>query len=118
MSLCSILVLNGLYGIRLCPFTFGRLFPNCHVFMHGIVESVITNPKNYPKIIAVSPSEGWTNGGQTVTIIGDNFRKGLHVLFGEIPVSCQLISEHAARLSSLFYFCEKLPILCIYLYIY
>ena len=85
--------------------------------MYGIVDSVITNPKNYPKIIAVSPSEGWTNGGQTVIIIGDNFRKGLHVLFGEIPVSCQLISEHAARLSSLFYYCEKLPILCIYLYI-
>ena len=102
----------------LCPFTFGRLFPNCHVFMYGIVDSVITNPKNYPKIIAVSPSEGWTNGGQTVIIIGDNFRKGLHVLFGEIPVSCQLISEHAARLSSLFSYCEKLPILFIYLYIY
>jgi len=63
-------------------------------------ESVISNPKNFPKIIAVSPSEGWTMGGQTVIIIGDNFRKGLHVLFGDIPVTCQLISQHAARVQS------------------
>lgn len=100
-------------AISLAPDEIRRRCLSTEIFMHSNSkhtkskayqqlrqDSVITNPKNYPKIIAVSPSEGWTNGGQTVIIIGDNFRKGLHVLFGEIPVSCQLISEHAARVQS------------------
>ena len=33
-----------------------------------------------PVIKAISPSEGWTTGGSTVIIIGDNFFDGLQVL--------------------------------------
>ena len=32
-----------------------------------------------PQIKAVSPAEGWTSGGQTVVIIGENFFDGLQV---------------------------------------
>lgn len=32
-----------------------------------------------PVIKAISPSEGWTTGGSTVIIIGDNFFDGLQV---------------------------------------
>ena len=39
-------------------------------------------------------------GGQTIVVIGENFRPGLRVLFGEIPVTCHLISSHAARVMS------------------
>ena len=34
-----------------------------------------------PCIKAISPSEGWTTGGSTVIIIGDNFFDGLQVLY-------------------------------------
>ena len=33
-----------------------------------------------PCIKAISPSEGWTTGGSTVIIIGDNFFDGLQVI--------------------------------------
>ena len=58
------------------------------------------DPKVYPRLVAVSPSEGWTMGGQTIVVIGENFRPGLRVLFGAIPVTCHLISSHAARVMS------------------
>ena len=58
------------------------------------------DPKNYPRIIAISPSEGWTMGGQTIVVIGDNFLPGLQVIFGAIPVTSQLISSHAVRVQS------------------
>ena len=32
-----------------------------------------------PCIKAISPSEGWTTGGSTVIIVGDNFFDGLQV---------------------------------------
>ena len=32
-----------------------------------------------PCVKAISPSEGWTTGGSTVIIIGDNFFDGLQV---------------------------------------
>ncbi|NXU35503.1 COE1 factor, partial [Drymodes brunneopygia] len=47
-----------------------------------------------PCIKAISPSEGWTTGGATVIIIGDNFFDGLQVIFGtmlvwsEVGISC------------------------------
>jgi len=58
------------------------------------------DPKTYPKILAISPSEGWTMGGQTIVIIGDNFRHGLQVIFGNFPVFSQLITSHAIRVQS------------------
>lgn len=39
-----------------------------------------------PCIKAISPSEGWTTGGATVILIGDNFFDGLQVVFGTMLV--------------------------------
>lgn len=39
-----------------------------------------------PCVKAISPSEGWTTGGATVIIIGDNFFDGLQVIFGTMLV--------------------------------
>jgi len=39
-----------------------------------------------PCIKAICPSEGWTTGGTTVIIIGDNFFDGLQVVFGTMLV--------------------------------
>merc|ERR1719412_3098623 len=53
-----------------------------------------------PQIKAISPSEGWTSGGQTVVIIGENFFDGLQVIFGTIPVWSELITSHAIRVQT------------------
>ena len=39
-----------------------------------------------PCIKAICPSEGWTTGGTTVIIIGDNFFDGLQIVFGTMLV--------------------------------
>ncbi|KAG9346096.1 hypothetical protein JZ751_007914 [Albula glossodonta] len=49
-----------------------------------------------PCIKAISPSEGWTTGGATVIIIGDNFFDGLQVVFGTML----LITPHAIRVQT------------------
>lgn len=55
-----------------------------------------------PCIKAISPSEGWTTGGATVIIIGDNFFDGLQVIFGTMlvwsEVSLQVIPICPAEL--------------------
>lgn len=43
-------------------------------------------PVATPCIKAISPSEGWTSGGSTVIIIGENFFDGLQVVFGTMLV--------------------------------
>ena len=74
-----------------------------------------------PCIKAISPSEGWTTGGSTVIIIGDNFFDGLQVLiitiiittiitiilhppwqvvFGTMLVWSELITSHAIRVQT------------------
>ena len=53
-----------------------------------------------PVIKALSPSEGWTAGGQTVIIIGENFFEGMQALFGTSPVWCEFITPHAVRVST------------------
>lgn len=53
-----------------------------------------------PTIKAMSPSEGWISGGQTVVIIGENFFDGLQVFFGTIPVWSELITSHAIRVTT------------------
>lgn len=66
-----------------------------------VCENPVTeDPKMHPKIHAISPSEGWVMGGQTIIIIGDNFRQGLQVIFGSIPVPSQFITSHAIRVQS------------------
>ena len=42
-----------------------------------------------PCIKAISPSEGWTTGGSTVIIIGDNFFDGLQVLHQVFHTQCR-----------------------------
>ncbi|AWP11591.1 putative transcription factor COE3-like [Scophthalmus maximus] len=45
-----------------------------------------------PCIKAISPSEGWTTGGATVILIGDNFFDGLQVVFGTMLVWSELLT--------------------------
>ena len=46
-----------------------------------------------PCIKAISPSEGWTTGGSTVIIIGDNFFDGLQVLYQMKPKTSKIIMK-------------------------
>ncbi len=46
----------------------------------------VSCPAATPCIKAISPSEGWTTGGATVILIGDNFFDGLQVVFGTMLV--------------------------------
>ena len=50
-----------------------------------------------PCIKAIQPSEGWTHGGSTVIIIGDNFFEGLQVVFGTMLVWSEQITPHAIK---------------------
>ncbi|KAM6429715.1 LOW QUALITY PROTEIN: transcription factor COE1-like [Rhynochetos jubatus] len=53
-----------------------------------------------PCIKAISPGEGWTTGGATVILIGDNFFDGLQVVFGTVLVWSELITPHAMRVQT------------------
>ncbi|XP_033632698.1 transcription factor COE2-like isoform X1 [Asterias rubens] len=53
-----------------------------------------------PCIKAISPSEGWTTGGATVIIVGENFFDGLQVVFGTMIVWSELITSHAIRVQT------------------
>nr|XP_041633156.1 transcription factor collier isoform X6 [Drosophila kikkawai] len=57
-------------------------------------------PVATPCIKAISPSEGWTTGGATVIIVGDNFFDGLQVVFGTMLVWSELITSHAIRVQT------------------
>ncbi|XP_015789518.1 transcription factor collier [Tetranychus urticae] len=50
-----------------------------------------------PSIKSIFPSEGWTNGGSQVVIIGDNFFEGLQAVFGTTLVWTELITSHAIK---------------------
>ncbi|TKR83089.1 hypothetical protein L596_016737 [Steinernema carpocapsae] len=55
-----------------------------------------------PTIKAICPSEGWTHGGTSVIIIGDNFFEGIQVAFGTTTVwndAIQVITPHAMRVT-------------------
>lgn len=51
----------------------------------------VSCPAATPCIKAISPSEGWTTGGATVILIGDNFFDGLQVVFGTMLVWSEVI---------------------------
>ena len=59
-----------------------------------------------PTIKAICPSEGWTTGGTTVIIIGDNFFDGLQVVFGSMlvwsEVSVSILSDLFSKMYFLF----------------
>ena len=40
-----------------------------------------------PIILAICPNEGWTTGGSLICIIGENFFRGLQVIFGAVMAS-------------------------------
>ena len=65
-----------------------------------------------PCIKAVSPSEGWTTGGATVIIVGENFFDGLQVVFGTMivwsEVSINIIRENTFESSGSNYCCTWL----------
>ncbi|XP_069467562.1 transcription factor COE3 isoform X11 [Ambystoma mexicanum] len=65
----------------------------------GTTPSYLENAAT-PCIKAISPSEGWTTGGATVIIIGDNFFDGLQVVFGTMLVWSELITPHAIRVQT------------------
>ncbi|XP_026207271.1 transcription factor COE3a isoform X4 [Anabas testudineus] len=60
----------------------------------------VSCPAATPCIKAISPSEGWTTGGATVILIGDNFFDGLQVVFGTMLVWSELITPHAIRVQT------------------
>ncbi|KAF7206270.1 transcription factor COE1-like [Nothobranchius furzeri] len=63
-------------------------------------SALVFPPGAAPCIKAISPSEGWTTGGATVIIIGDNFFDGLQVIFGTMLVWSELITPHAIRVQT------------------
>lgn len=61
---------------------------SCGIFAYFFhqVAYVSDSEAATPCIKAISPSEGWTTGGATVILIGDNFFDGLQVVFGTMLV--------------------------------
>lgn len=55
-------------------------------------------PVATPCIKAISPSEGWTSGGSTVIIVGDNFFDGLQVVFGTMLVWSEVSQRKKCKL--------------------
>ncbi|XP_017494383.1 PREDICTED: transcription factor COE3-like, partial [Rhagoletis zephyria] len=53
-----------------------------------------------PCIKALSPSEGWTSGGTSVVLLGDNFFDGLQVVFGNVTVWAELLTSHAIKVQT------------------
>ena len=53
-----------------------------------------------PCIKAICPNKGWSTGGTTVIIIGDNFVEGMQVVFGNTLVWSELITSHAIRIQT------------------
>lgn len=65
------------------------------VFMHSCVcvcVCVFMDVAEIPCIKAISPSEGWTTGGASVIIIGEQFFNGLEVVFGSMLVWSEVCS--------------------------
>ena len=46
-----------------------------------------------PCIKAVCPNEGWTSGGTTVILVGENFFEGLQAVFGSTIVWSEVGKE-------------------------
>ncbi|XP_006755040.1 PREDICTED: transcription factor COE3 [Myotis davidii] len=67
---------------------------------HGRRARRLDPSEGTPCVKAISPSEGWTTGGATVIIIGDNFFDGLQVVFGTMLVWSELITPHAIRVQT------------------
>ncbi|KER28350.1 hypothetical protein T265_13606, partial [Opisthorchis viverrini] len=60
-------------------------------------------PPVTPIIKALSPNEGWITGGETVTVIGENFFHGLQVIFGSTAVWGEVSPNHEAALNRMYF---------------
>lgn len=58
----------------------------CSNYIADISDSSDVAVTSNPIIKAICPSEGWTQGGTSVIIIGENFFEGLQVAFGPTTV--------------------------------
>jgi len=67
---------------------------------NGLVVEGIYPGAVSPIIKAIAPSEGWTSGGQSVVIIGENFFDGLQAMIGTATVWCELITPHALKVTT------------------
>ncbi|VDK63251.1 unnamed protein product [Onchocerca ochengi] len=75
----------------------------CSSYIADISDSSDVAVTSNPVIKAICPSEGWTQGGTSVIIIGENFFEGLQVAFGPTTVwseSVQIITPHAIRVTT------------------
>ncbi|KAI0989107.1 hypothetical protein GJ496_000327 [Pomphorhynchus laevis] len=64
---------------------------------HGRRTRKIEQIEGVPVIKGMYPNEGWTAGGSSVVIVGDNFFDGMQAIFGNMLVWCEVISPHAMR---------------------
>lgn len=64
---------------------FWQIFEK-NYYIADISDSSDVAVTSNPVIKAICPSEGWTQGGTSVIIIGENFFEGLQVAFGPTTV--------------------------------
>jgi len=91
VKLCTI-------GICINIITLAAMFPSVVNTEHFVTYCAGFLCTATPTIKAICPNEGWTTGGTTVIIIGDNFFDGLQVVFGSMlvwsEVSDTLLTHH------------------------
>lgn len=68
------------------PAATGPASPQSPPWRPPLTQLLSCLPAATPCIKAISPGEGWTTGGATVIVIGDNFFDGLQVVFGNVLV--------------------------------
>merc|ERR1711874_242146 len=68
--------------------------------LSGGSQSPDPTEESVPCIKAICPNRGWSSGGTTVIIIGDNFVEGLQVVFGTMLLWSELITSHAIRIQT------------------
>ncbi|VDO97456.1 unnamed protein product [Soboliphyme baturini] len=97
------------------PFIIDRFFLKCFLKCNQNCLKNAGNPRDMRRfqvvisttarvdgaMLAVSDNiEGWTTGGTTAIIIGDNFFDGLQVVFGSMIVWSELLTPHAIRVTT------------------
>lgn len=101
MKIEAILIICCYFRENFCYFQttcVGKQYSN--VIRVSFSNEGIVTPSSSPTIKAVCPNEGWTTGGATVIVIGDNFFDGLQVVFGTMLVW----SEVSAARHRLYYY--------------
>lgn len=95
LLILNVLVLYFLLLVRsphfFLPMSVFLFFLFCLIYTFLDIFLSVSCPAATPCIKAISPSEGWTTGGATVILIGDNFFDGLQVVFGTMLVWSEVI---------------------------